>query len=758
MAPQAEAVNRLLRDFDMLLGPSVTIKMIEKRLPDLGARIEAQGAVTDRQLEGEPVGDVLDGLTAQWQATRAELADFVETLAERVRGLERALARFDALREAWRQGRVDAQASRAPAQVIERIDGVLSSIGAARSSLEKQRSAILVLQDRVAQEAARCDRMLARIAATRQAAAGGLTDRDRVSLWDGAERARATSELPGRIRLAFTAGLDQLRQFARDQRWQIPLHVALFVGLVLLTRAARRRAQLWISSDDVAAAGTRGLERPVSAALLLALLAAPWIYAPPIPRAVGSLSLMLAAVPAIRIVRLLVGPPLARGLYVVGALFLFDLVRRVSSVVPLVEQQVFLLEMLAAMAVLAAWPLARRRGWAPALPGRETQATLLRFAGGTLLVLFAVAFVAGAGGYMRLGLLLGAGVLGNGYLAMVLVAVVNVGDGLVALALRTRALGHLGMVQHHRPRLERRARRGLRWLGFAIWMYLALRYFGLWTAAVAFGERALATELRGGALTVSLGDVLAFVVTVGAAFVLSSLIHFVLAEDVYPRLNLGRGVSNALSSLLHYALLLVGFLLALAVLGVDFTKVTILMGAFGVGIGFGLQGIVNNFVSGLVVLFERRIEVGDVVQVGQVEGRLAGLGVRACTVRTWEGAEVIVPNASLVSENVTNWTLSDRSRRVDVPVGVAYGTAPEKVIELMLRVARAHSLVRSQPEPMALFLGFGESELRFELRVWVPFDRWVQIRSELSVDLYAALGEAGIEIPFPQREVRLRPG
>jgi small-conductance mechanosensitive channel len=425
-------------------------------------------------------------------------------------------------------------------------------------------------------------------------------------------------------------------------------------------------------------------------------------------------------------------------------------------VIPLVEQQVFLLEMLAAIAVLAVWPLARRRGWAPALPAQETRAMLLRLAGGALLVLFVVALAAGIGGYMRLALLLGAGVLGNGYLAMVVYAAVHVGDGLAAFALRTGTLGHLGMVRHHRARLERRARRGLRWLGIFFGIYLSLRYFGLWTAAVTFVERALATELRGGALAVSLGDVLAVVITVGATFVLSSVINFVLEEDVYPRLNLGRGLPNALSSLLHYVLLLVGFLLALAVLGVDFTKVTILMGAFGVGIGFGLQGIVNNFVSGLVVLFERRIEVGDVVQVGQVQGRLAGLGVRACTVRTWEGADVIVPNASLVSENVTNWTLSDRSRRIDVPVGVAYGTAPEKVIELMLRVARAHSLVRSQPEPMALFMGFGDSALQFELRVWAQFDLWLQVRSELSVDLYAALGEAGIEIPFPQREVRLR--
>src|SRR5262244_456728 len=175
-----------------------------------------------------------------------------------------------------------------------------------------------------------------------------------------------------------------------------------------------------------------------------------------------------------------------------------------------------------------------------------------------------------------------------------------------------------------------------------------------------------------------------------------------------------RGISYAISSLLNYVILTLGFLLALGAIGLDLTKVTILAGAFGVGIGFGLQTIVNNFVSGLLVLFERRIEVGDAVKVGDVEGRVQQLGMRACTVRTWEGAEVIVPNATLIADKVTNWTLSDRRRRIDVPIGVAYGTAPDKVIELLLGVARANPQVLSDPSPVALFRGFGESALRFE--------------------------------------------
>jgi small-conductance mechanosensitive channel len=254
-----------------------------------------------------------------------------------------------------------------------------------------------------------------------------------------------------------------------------------------------------------------------------------------------------------------------------------------------------------------------------------------------------------------------------------------------------------------------------------------------------------------------LGDVLVFVLTVAATFLISALLRFALEEEVYPRLGLGRRIPGVVSSLLHYGLLLVGFLLALAALGVDLTKVTILAGAFGVGIGFGLQNLVNNLVSGGVVLVERKINVGDVLQIGDVAGEVREMGMRSCTLRTWEGAEVIVPNATLVSDRVVNWTLSDQRRRIDVAVAAALGTPPEKVLEILLGVARAHPRILSDPPAVALFQGFQESALRFELRSWTDrFDLWLQTQSELAVAAYAALREAAIEVPLPQREVRFR--
>lgn len=288
------------------------------------------------------------------------------------------------------------------------------------------------------------------------------------------------------------------------------------------------------------------------------------------------------------------------------------------------------------------------------------------------------------------------------------------------------------------------------------WIVRTLDYVGLFQPTLAIGAAVLSARLQRGSMSISLGDVLDFVLTVWLAYLLSVFIRFVLQEDVYPRIHLPRGISYAISSLLNYIIVAVGFVLALGALGVDLTKLTILAGAFGVGIGFGLQSVVNNFVSGLILLFERPIHVGDVVEVGSISGEVRRIGIRASTVRTWQGAEIIVPNSQLVSDQLTNWTLSDRLRRIDLPVGVNYGASPKKVIEMLETVARAHPGVLQTPAPRAFFTGFGDSSINFELRSWTDqFGQWFQIRSELAAAVYDAGYAAGLSFPFPQREVRV---
>jgi small-conductance mechanosensitive channel len=197
--------------------------------------------------------------------------------------------------------------------------------------------------------------------------------------------------------------------------------------------------------------------------------------------------------------------------------------------------------------------------------------------------------------------------------------------------------------------------------------------------------------------------------------------------------------------------------LALLALGFEFTKLTILLSALGVGIGFGLQAVVNNFVSGLILLFERPVRVGDYIEIGGNWAEIQKIGLRATTVQTFDQADVIIPNADLITNQVTNWTLSNRRVRLIIPVGVAYGSDVALVMETLMMCPEASSNVAKTPAPQVLFLSFGESSLDFELRVWVlDADERIKVKSELHQAIDRSFREAKIEIAFPQRDLHLR--
>jgi potassium efflux system protein len=220
---------------------------------------------------------------------------------------------------------------------------------------------------------------------------------------------------------------------------------------------------------------------------------------------------------------------------------------------------------------------------------------------------------------------------------------------------------------------------------------------------------------------------------------------------------LPRGVGNSVSTLSYYALILVGLMVALAAAGFDASQFALVFGALGVGIGFGLQNVVNNFVSGLILMFERPIQPGDVVEVSGTSGTVREIGMRATTLTTPEGADVVVPNGTLLSEKLVNWTLSDMNRRVDVEVGIAYGSDPRRVLKLLGEIARDTPGIVAEPAPAVVFKGFGPSSLDFGIRAWThDFGDWVTIRTEMTARVYEALAREGIEIPRPQQDLNLR--
>ncbi|MBP5470015.1 MAG: mechanosensitive ion channel [Candidatus Riflebacteria bacterium] len=238
---------------------------------------------------------------------------------------------------------------------------------------------------------------------------------------------------------------------------------------------------------------------------------------------------------------------------------------------------------------------------------------------------------------------------------------------------------------------------------------------------------------------------------------ISWVVRTYLEVNFYPKRNIEQGVGISINRLIYYSFIVLAFALAMEVMGISLQSLTVIIGALGVGIGFGLQNIVNNFASGLILLFERSIKVGDVVVVNGTWGTVKHLGLRATIIQTFANAEMIVPNSDLVSSTVNNWTMTNRKTRFTIKVGVAYGTDTELVKKVLLQIAADHPNVLRDPAPGVVFTEFGDSSLNFELRCWVRdiANMW-KTQDEIMYEVDKKFKENNISIPFPQRDLYIK--
>lgn len=259
-----------------------------------------------------------------------------------------------------------------------------------------------------------------------------------------------------------------------------------------------------------------------------------------------------------------------------------------------------------------------------------------------------------------------------------------------------------------------------------------------------------------GSVSFTLGEIITFIIVLSSSFLLSNFISMIVDSGTLSFIKLPKGVPAAISLVLRYFIIAFGFVLALSALGVDLGSFNLMAGALGLGIGFGLQTIISNFVSGLILVFERPILPGDTVEVQNLLGKVTNIGVRSSKVRTFDGAEVIVPNNNLISNDLINWTLSDSVKRLEIKISAAYGSDPNIVLDILNKEAIKNEFSLSDPEPRPLFDQFGDSSLDFRLLVWVPYEKGLLAKSLISVGIYNAFKENGIEIPFPQRDIHIK--
>ncbi|HMV83927.1 MAG TPA: mechanosensitive ion channel [Blastocatellia bacterium] len=750
IATRAEQIKRPLRELAARLSPNSELEPIVGQLNIEEAQLDAQAKQIEERIAATPTLYELRELERDWRMRSQEISRWLEVLTRQAAQAEADLRWINEEQARWAATLNQVSDSDALEAVFERIRTTLAELRRLQPQAEERLNRLLSLQDRVSQLQFLVAQELDHLAAARQRFQSQLLARDNRPLWSAFFAPDTEGQSDSR---SFIHELAAARENISAQRSRFLFLVLLFVAALLLNISLAKRLDALTADDDGLRQSASVLKRPVSVALLVTLLVFLWL-SPLSASIVNSLVALLLLIPFLRVVRLLVEPPawLRIPFYAVALLHLSDQTRFLADIDPLIERLVFLAENLIGIGVIA-WMLR---------PARFGQLVASAFALKTLrgalwamLGLLAIALLANVFGFVTLAKLLGEGTLHSAYYGGLLYGAARVVIIISALLLRTPRVQRSVAVRENCTEITFWWTRACYLIAGFLWLHGTLEQFTIREQVAAALERLLDASLSFRSLRVSFGDVLAFLVVAAAAYYLAKIIRVVLQEDVLMRIPLKRGVPQAIATAAQYLLLIFGFMLALTAAGFELNRLTLLTGAFGVGIGFGLQTVVNNFVSGLILLFERPVQLGDSVQVGGVSGDITHIGIRSSRIRTGQGAEVIIPNGKLLSDDVTNWTSMGQMRRVDIPVSVAYGADPAQVLILMVTVARSQPDVLPEPAPTALFTGFGDGAINFELRFWTSLQVHLSARTQVAVAILAAFEEAGISIPSRDLSVKL---
>lgn len=662
-------------------------------------------------------------------------------------------------RAAWTATRAAAASGALPVVLSERVEVILSGIADAEARLGDVLRDQLMLMQRSGELRARLEAERNRMALVIAEVDERLLRIDSPPIWHAFDAAGGRQEMWA----AIERGVLIERQFAIDyqaagtdnQHALLLVQVLLLILLVWLSMRNRRTA----TAATAATVSTRhALHRPVSTWILLSMVGV-LVLEPDAPMLVHEIALMAALIPVLRLL-----PKRRRGSSAVwpfAAVLLYAVDR--LGVLASADSSLYraLLLVLDGLALVLAWHAIRL---ATPMPERAPQAALasraqacVRPLAWTVAGLLVIAVVGNIVGNVTLAEMLTSGIIDSAYMAILLYACAIVCRDMARAALAGRAArrGQTGAGNY--ADLRTSLVNVLLLAAACGWLLYSLDRFRLLRPTRSALSTILGLGIEVGEISVHLGEVLTFAVSSWLAYWTARAVRRVLREELPGHRHLARGVGSSIATLSYYAVLLAGFLIALSAAGVALGQLAIVFGALGVGIGFGLQNIVNNFVSGLVLMFERPIQPGDTVDAAGVSGTVREISLRSTTIRTADGADTVIPNGLLLNGSLTNWTMYDRTRRFEITVGVADDADPDRVLTILSAQVEATAGLSTEPPPRVMLTDYGDGGLRFVVSVWTEDPgSWGTVRNALLTRIHSALQAEGIAVARRKFDVNLR--
>lgn len=749
IAEQAEELERQIRKASKNLIPvpdrQVEALEAEARADDISRR----ASQLEDLLSETPNRMQLQQEDRYWRALEEEYARKRKLLTVRAADIEEMMQWLDKEQARWEATAEQVRKASGLEVVAGRIEQELEAIQKLRSEAQDRLNLILTLQNHISEQDRELSAVLRKLDEAQERLRGSLLERDSLPLWRYRQRDLPDQPLSAVIRLSVSRGFTGTREFLRAQK-PLLLGMIPFYVFALLTAFRLRNYAASEDKSDVVIDQVKIFLRPFSVAMLVTLLPIIGTLASA-PTGVSFVICLLCVAPVSRLLPGLAPPAVRKVVYVLCAFYMSVWAHQVLQFGSAFGRGLFAFIILLALIVFS-WLLRPSR-----LKIQSVSAWRLKFvfAANTIgLCLLAISVIANALGFVSLAQVLGEGTLFSAFAFAFLYTTVRVLHLGVTIAVSSAWFQGLPDVQA--GVIERWTWRLLIVFSCFLWLDVDLYLFTIRSSVVSSLQSMLQYPISFGKSQVTLGGTLNLFLFLFFGYAIANIASFILGKLLLPKLTLRGGMAYAISRFTYYVLLGALFFAGLANTGLELNKFTVITGALGLGVGFGLQNIVNNFASGLIILFERPIRIGDTVEVGGVSGIVRRIGARSSTVLTFQGAEVILPNSNLLSNQVTNWTLSSTRRLVEIPVRVSYGTDPALALKLLMEIATSNPHVLAHPRPEALFLGFGESALNVELRFWAAQSVWFELKSQISMAILESFRNAGIEIPYPQRDLRVR--
>lgn len=762
---ETEVVLSKVREIRSKLKPSKSEIEIDSLIP---VKLEAFN-LKKKELDLEEIARMnlrqTESLKNDFNQMKNQLDGWRNSFVQKSEEMTKMKLELSEFKKRWEITLTQEREEKLPQQVTERIQSNLKEVNILDKELTDRNNGLLTKQDGLTEAIVFIDKVLSIINNTEEILRTQIFRIDSPPIWHLFDSKRDslfneskedTLTFSNRIDLVIEQQNVDFRGFKENYSANIYFHILFFVILFILISYLKNDVTSWSDEkkDEAIKSSLHIITKPFTAALLVSLLLTRLFYSEA-PSDVYNYYYALMVWPILSIVPGLIPAIPKKYFYFVGAVFLlFQVADYFSDLVVLDRTLSLALDTITIALILSL--RSSRNTIREAAPNIKWGFVFMLMR--LTVVLLVVSVVANSLGNTVLSKILSQGSLVMIYGGIIIYASALILRGLFALLMQHEKVSQLNMIKTYPEEVKAKLFQMIRWGAVIYWVFISLSAFQIYEPIFTWISELISSERKIGSVSLSIGNFLAFFITLWISVLVSKFIRFILQDEILTHFDMPRGVPGAISMLVRLTLLTLGFVLAFGAAQIPFDNIAIIFGAMSVGIGFGLQNIFNNLVSGLILAFERPIQVGDVIQLNTLNlmGEVKEIGIRASTVRTFDGAEVIVPNGNLISNEMVNWTLSDHRKRQEILVGVKYGTDTNKVLEILNSVVPEQANVLKNPAPFNIFIGFGDSSLDFRVLFWTRFDVGMSTKSAVGIAIDEAFKKNDIEIPFPQRDLHLR--